>query len=287
MKVLSFGEVLWDVYPDEKYIGGASLNFAAHFVKCSGEAYLLSAVGKDALAEETIACVEKMGVCTKYVSRIDKETGKCLVTLNEKMIPSYNLLNNVAYDYIDSSAINEESFDALYFGSLALRSEYNIKSLQKLLKDNLFNEVLVDINIRPPYYSDEIIKFALKNASVIKISDAELNVVAEATISKKSEDYKAVAKELSDVYKNLKLVLITRGEKGAYVYNCLNCDEFECDAKKAEVVSTVGAGDSFIAAFMSQYLKGESIKKCLEHGSKISAFVVSCMEAVPDYHTEL
>ena len=175
MKLASFGEILWDVYPDEKFIGGAALNFAAHFSKCGGKAYMISAVGKDNLANETIECVEKMSVSTKYISRSDKETGKCLVTLNEKMIPTYDLLSDVAYDYIDTSAITGKTFDLLYFGSLALRSEYNMKNLEKLLSNNSFAEIVVDINIRPPYYSDDVIKYALEKASIIKISDEELN----------------------------------------------------------------------------------------------------------------
>lgn len=283
MKVLAFGEVLWDIYPDEKFIGGASLNFAAHFKKCGGEAFLVSAVGKDSMAEETLESIERMGVNTKYISRSDKETGKCLVTLDEKMVPSYNLLSDVSYDYIDTSGIRGEEFTVIYFGSLALRSEYNKNSLEKLLKFNSFDEVLVDINIRPPHYSDDVIKFAFEHASIIKISDEELGVVTETSLAKKSDDYKTTAREISGAYKNLKLIIITRGEKGAYVYDCSNCNDYECDAAKTEVVSSVGAGDSFIAAFMSRYLKGESIDKCLGFASKVSAFVVSKMGAVPDY----
>lgn len=283
MKVLAFGEVLWDIYPDEKFIGGASLNFAAHFKKCGGEAFLVSAVGKDSMAEETLESIERMGVNTKYISRSDKETGKCLVTLDEKMVPSYNLLSDVSYDYIDTSGIRDEEFTVIYFGSLALRSEYNKNSLEKLLKFNSFDEVLVDINIRPPYYSDDVIKFAFEHASIIKISDEELGAVTETSLAKKSDGYKTTAREISGAYKNLKLIIITRGEKGAYVYDCSNCNEYECDAVRTEVISTVGAGDSFIAAFMWYYLKGESIDKCLLFASKVSAFVVSKMGAVPDY----
>lgn len=285
MKALSFGEILWDVYPNEKFIGGAPLNFAAHFSKCGGKAYMISAVGKDNLANETIECVEKMNVSTKYISRSDRETGKCLVTLNEKMIPTYDLLSDVAYDYIDTSAITGKSFDLLYFGSLALRSEYNMKNLEKLLSNNSFAEAVVDINIRPPYYSDDVIKYALKKASIIKISDEELNVVEKASIGKGGQDYKTVARELSKLYKNLKMVLITRGEKGSYLYSS-DGNEYMCSATPAKLASTVGAGDSFTAAFVINYIKGESINKCLEYASKVSSFVVSHMDAVPDYEID-
>ena len=103
MKVLAFGEVLWDMYPQGGYIGGASLNFAAHFKKCGGEAWLVTSVGKDELGNETVEIVKNLGINTQYISYADKETGKCLVTLDSNHIPSYNLLDNVAYDYIRGS----------------------------------------------------------------------------------------------------------------------------------------------------------------------------------------
>lgn len=285
MKALVFGEILWDIYHDKKFIGGAALNFAAHFSRCGGKAYMLSAVGRDSLADESIYRIEKMGVSTKYISRSDKETGKCLVTLDEKMIPAYKLLSDVAYDYINTSAIIGKTFDLLYFGSLALRSEYNMKNLEKLLADNSFAEIVVDINIRSPYYSDDVIKYAMKKASIIKISDEEIDVVEKASFGKRSQDYKIAARKLSKLYKNLKIILITRGEKGAYLYNS-DGEEYMCSAVPAKLASTVGAGDSFAAAFVINYIKGESINKCLEFASKVSSFVVSNMEAVPDYEID-
>ena len=120
MRVLSVGEVLWDVYASSKHLGGASFNFAAHFKKCGGEAWINTAVGDDDFGKETVNNVKKAGINIDYITISEKETGKCFVTLNDKQIPSYNLLNNVAYDDIKKPAIAKGFFDALYFGTLAL-----------------------------------------------------------------------------------------------------------------------------------------------------------------------
>ena len=101
MRLLSFGEILWDVYPSEKHRGGAPLNFAAHFAKQGGESYILSTIGNDELGKSALKLLSNWNIKTDYVLVSQtKETGKCLVTLDSKGIPSYNILDNVAYVYI-------------------------------------------------------------------------------------------------------------------------------------------------------------------------------------------
>ena len=116
MKALSFGEVLWDIYDDKKIIGGAPLNFAAHLVKHGNSVSLLSSVGRDAEGEAALDIMKSWGISTDHVSVLcDRSTGKCLVTLDENAVPSYNLLQDVAYDRITCKSDPDE-FDALYFG---------------------------------------------------------------------------------------------------------------------------------------------------------------------------
>jgi fructokinase len=179
MKTLAFGEVLWDVYENSKHIGGAPLNFAAHFKKCGGESWILTAVGNDELGKETVLEIEKLGVNTDYIFTVEKQTGRCLVTLDENSVPKYNLLNDVAYDCIQSPCIPNGFFDVLYFGSLALRGENNSTVLKKLIKENHFKNIFVDVNIRPPFFSAETIKFAFENATIMKISNEELPIIMD------------------------------------------------------------------------------------------------------------
>lgn len=281
MSILSFGEILWDVYPDNKYIGGAPLNFAAHFVKQGGSAYMMSALGDDELGHLALKMLDNWGIKTDYVKLIPSvQTGKCLVTLDKSGHPSYELLQDVAYDHIECQVKNEY-FDALYFGSLALRGDNNRHCLSTLMNNNDFKEIFVDINIRPPFYSSETVRFAFENATIMKISEEELPIVMKSLFDCDS-DYVSSSKQLSEKFSNLKLIIVTRGENGSYAYDCRSGKSYVSDAQKVKVVSTVGAGDSFSAAFMYCYLSGKDIFDCLNHASELSAYVVSKKDAIPE-----
>lgn len=285
MKALAFGEVLWDVYPESQHIGGAPLNFAAHFRKCGGESHIITAVGYDDLGDETVKAIRKLGVGTKYLCRTDVETGKCLVSLNERGVPAYNLLDNVAYDYMEKLDFNDENFELLYFGTLSLRHENNIAVLREVISSNSFREIILDVNIRAPYYSKDVINFAMENATIVKISEEELPTVMQL-IGKIASSVEESAEIISANFEKIKMIIITRGEKGSLVYDCNLQKLYECNAEKVNVVSTVGAGDSFTAAFSAKYLKTGNVTKALKIATKISGYVVSCEEAIPDYRLE-
>lgn len=285
MNALAFGEVLWDVYSQSQHIGGAPLNFAAHFIKCGGEANIITAVGYDDLGNDTLDEIKGLGVGTAYLCRVEKETGKCLVSLNEKGVPSYNLLDNVAYDYIEKPNLNGKNFELLYFGTLSLRHKNNISVLKTIISSNSFREIILDMNIRVPYYSKDAINFALDNATIVKISEEELPTVMQL-ISKTASSVKESAEIISANFEKIKMIIVTKGDEGSFVYDCILQKTYECDAQKVNVVSTVGAGDSFTAAFSAQYLKTGNITKALNFATKISGYVVSCEEAIPDYKLE-
>lgn len=283
MKILSFGEVLWDVYPDKEFIGGAPLNFAAHLAKHGEKVWMLTAVGSDNLGNKAVEIIENFNVNTNLISENStKETGKCLVTLDKNSIPEYNLLQDVAYDYINCENI-ENSYDILYFGTLALRGKRNQENLNLLLKRNNFKEVFVDVNIRAPFYSNDTILFALKNATILKISDEELPVILKTLVLNADETAENSAKEIARKFGNLKLIIVTKGSKGAICLDCKTGEIFTCKAGESKAVSTVGAGDSFSAAFLHKYINEFDIDTCLKYATKIADFVVSRYEAVPEY----
>ena len=282
MKVLSFGEIIWDVYPDEKHLGGAPLNFAAHFAKQGGEAYVLSALGDDELGNEALNKLSLWKVNAEYVSVLSgKDTGKCLVTLDKQGVPTYNIVRDSAYDYIKCSSVSDE-FDALYFGTLALRNEYNRREISELIKSHSFKEIFVDVNLREPFISRESLMLCMENATVLKISDEELSAVSKILYNTEY-DYKNIATEISKTFQNIKFIIITLGEKGSYAYDVHNKTSFSCAAERVKVASTVGAGDSFSAVFLYKYMCGFDIDSCLKSASRISAYVVSKTEAVPEY----
>ncbi|MBE6607818.1 MAG: hypothetical protein E7633_04635 [Ruminococcaceae bacterium] len=285
MKLLSFGEIIWDVFPNEKHIGGAPLNLAAHFARQGGEAWMLSSVGKDDLGTDAIKEIAKFGVKTDFISLSDDlPTGMCLVTLDSSAVPHYDLKRNTAYDRIClPSEIKDNSFDFLTFGTLAMRDSYNREAIKELLSFKVCDKIYADINIRPPFFSKESVLLCLENADFVKISDEELPTVLETLGMDKKTETKTAAKLLSERFANLEYILITLGKDGSFAYSCRDKTFELCQAPQVEVVSTVGAGDSFGATFLVEYSKGCSIPECLKKASEISAFVVTKTEAVPEY----
>ncbi|MBR3965615.1 MAG: carbohydrate kinase [Clostridia bacterium] len=282
MKILSFGEIIWDVYPDKKCIGGAPLNFAAHAANEGAEVSLLSAVGYDELGMDALEIIKKHGVDISLVAvKAAYPTGRCTVTLSERGVPSYKIEENTAYDVIpepEESKLKE--FDAFAFGSLALRMENNRQTVRKLLERNIAKEIFVDINLRAPFYSKENVVFCLENATILKISDEELQNVALTAFGEKLDNEAAIERILNE-FENIKLLILTCGADGSLAYDTENGDVFRCEPKRVEVVSTVGAGDSYGAAFLVSYLSGKTVPECLRRATEVSADVVSRAEALP------
>ncbi len=281
MKVMAFGEILWDVFPDDACLGGAPLNFAAHLARHGHEVYMLSAVGADDYGDRALAMVRDWQVRTDYVARLDhKETGKCLVTLDEAGVPQYDLKRDVAYDHIPF--VPELKADVLYFGTLALRDSHNREVLAQLLQTGDFSEVFVDVNIRAPFYDAGTVAFAAENATILKISDEELPTVASLLNIAQTEPA-AFITACAAAYPSVRCLIITRGAEGALVYYRDDDTVYACDSVNAEVVSTVGAGDSFSAAFLHQYGAKKPIPRCAAYAAQIAAFVVSRTGAIPPY----
>ena len=284
MKILSFGEIIWDVYENEKFIGGAPLNLASHAQKQGASSYMLSAVGSDDLGKTALREVEGFKIKTDFITvNTQKKTGQCLVTLDESGIPSYNVLTDVAYDYITAPEnIKNTDFDYFCFGTLALRSEENKQEVKRLLKALNIKNVYCDVNIRPPFFSDDVILFALQHSDILKVSDEELHYILNAADLKEASIEEAL-KALSLKYGNLKFILLTQGEKGACVYDCKNEKQYFKNAPSVTVKSSVGAGDSFGATFLCEHFKTNNIEKSLSKAIEVSAFVVSQKEAIPEY----
>jgi len=281
MKVLGFGEVLWDMYPDNKYLGGGPFNFGVHFTRLGGKLFLVSAVGDDDLGREIRKISEEYGLKTDFLTVSDKITGRCVVTLDKNAIPHFDLLDNIAYDDINySDKMKESDYDLLYFGTLSLRHEHNRQSIERIIKECKVGKVFVDVNLRVPFYNEETVKFAVSNANILKISDEELPKTLEMLSLNNETDIVNAAKLIAEHYKKLDMIVITQGEKGATSYRTSDGQICRCDSVKVKAVSTVGAGDSFSAAFMYNYLDGKDTLTCLKEAAKLAAKVVSQFAAV-------
>lgn len=284
--VLVFGEIIWDVYPHKSCIGGAPLNFAAHFVREGGRAALLSAVGRDHLATPALDFLAAGGVDTRWVFAVDYPTGRCDVTLSAAGIPSYFVVPDVAYDHIPADPslpdqVAEAGYDVLCFGTLAQRSESRL-ALEALLCRGAFREIFCDVNLRPDCYDAGSVANCLEKATLLKISDEEEPLLREmAGYLPKDAAVEAAADALLARYGQLKAVVLTCGERGATLYRR---DEapVSIPATPAKVVSTVGAGDSFGAAFLYHTLAGDDPLCCLQAAADRAAFVVAHADAVPE-----
>ncbi|MBE6919801.1 MAG: carbohydrate kinase [Ruminococcaceae bacterium] len=279
MKIISFGEIIWDIYPDASHIGGAPLNFAAHAAKLGAGVQLISAVGDDDLGAAAREALSRFGVDDSLVSTVpDRPTGQCLVTLDAQDKPHYTLWEDTAYDAITCGAAPH--CDAFVFGTLIQRSHHNRRTLQQLLESGCLGEVFCDLNIRPPHYDVESVERCLRHATMLKVSREELPAVTQLLYGQSLNVEAAVARLCAD-HPNIRLCLVTLDRDGAFVRDTRTGRTYRCAAKPVDVVSTVGAGDSFGAAFLVTYLRTGDIAASLQTAVEVSAHVVAHKEAVP------
>lgn len=279
MKILAFGEILWDIFGGEQKLGGAPLNFITHCTRLGAQTQIISAVGKDTLGKQALDMVKMSGVGTDYIETLKKiPTGYCEVTLDENGTPSYYLASGVAYDNIPCPKRIDKDYDALYFGSLALREEKSMESFLKLVSKGVAKEVFCDINVRQDFCTGEILETCLKNATILKFSREEMEIFGKVSLI-------ATAEYILSVYTNIHTVVITMDADGACCFT--RKGRWFAKSPESEVVSTVGAGDSFSAAFLVNYLAGEKVSVCLNRACTLGSYVVTQLGAIPEYPEQL
>lgn len=272
-KVIAIGEIVWDCLPAGKQLGGAPLNFAFFAKELGAEAYAISAIGVDELGNETLDDAYKTGVNLDYVQRNDLPTSRVLVTLNDAGIPQYEIVEGVAWDAIEGS---EDALklvadaSVICWGSLAQRSEKSRKNILSLLDAAPDTCVKVfDINIRQHYYTREVVEKSLERATILKLNEDELPIVAEMLAVSGSES--EIVYSLMDMY-SLEYLIYTHGADFSEVYSA-DGEYSHVATPKVTVADTVGAGDSFTAVFVTSLLNGDSLKVSHEKAVKVSAYV--------------
>lgn len=287
--VVGLGEILWDVFPERKILGGAPANFAYHVSQFGINGCAVSAVGKDLLGKEILETLESKKL-NYTVEQTDFPTGTVQVTLDSRGVPTYEILENVAWDNIPFSAKIEnlaKTTNTVCFGSLAQRSSVSRTSIRKFLeampKDSLR---IFDINLRQHYYDKGLIHESLTLANVLKINDEEVEVVADLFgMSVTCEE--TFCKELIKKY-DLKILILTKGTQGSFV---VTADDISFQPTPlVRVADTVGAGDSFTGAFTAGYLNGFSIPDAHKLAVEVSAYVCTqhgAMPVLPDSYKEL
>ncbi len=283
MKILAIGEIIFDIFGDEAVIGGAPLNFCAHCVASGADAALFSGVGEDEFGKRAIGYLEKFGVDPRFVSSVSGETGKCIVTVTNGN-PSYNVMRPAAYDMLetDTKLIEEYAADVFAFGTLIQREAKSREAVRKILADCTFKDVFCDINLRKDCYDEESCRLCLENATILKLSAEEEPLLSEFGFYESAENEEKLLENIAKSFANIRLILFTKGENGSVIYDARSGEFTVVPAVKAKVVSTVGAGDSYSAAFLCEYLQSGDIAKAGKAGAVLSAYVVSHKEAIPE-----
>lgn len=280
--VIGMGEVLWDVLPEGKKLGGAPCNFAYHVSQFGIDSCAVSAIGDDPLGKEIIANLNEKGV--KYhIETVPYPTGTVQVELDADGVPQYEIKENVAWDNIPYTALLENlasNTKAVCFGSLAQRNVVSRNTINRFL-DAMPKEddrlIVFDVNLRQSFYTKETLCNSMERCNVLKINDEEL-VVVSRLFGYPGIDLQDKCWILLGKY-NLKMLILTCGINGSYVFTPGNVS-FQ-PTPKVEVADTVGAGDSFTAAFIASILKGEDVADAHKKAVEVSAYVCTQNGAMP------
>ena len=281
--IVGMGEALWDVLPEGKKIGGAPANFAYHVSQFGFDSRIVSAVGENTDGTEIMDVFQKKALKT-MIACVPYPTGTVQVTLDAVGVPCYDIKEAVAWDNIPftdelkSLALNTR---AVCFGSLAQRSQVSRDTIKRFLDampDLDGNLKIFDVNLRQGFYTKEILCDSMSRCNVLKINDEELVVISRIF------DYPGI--DLQDkcwillAKYNLKMLILTCGTNGSYVFTP-GVVSFQ-ETPRVAVADTVGAGDSFTAAFTSAVLAGKPVQEAHKLAVEVSAFVCTQSGAMPE-----
>ena len=283
--VIGMGEALWDVLPEGRKIGGAPANFAFHAGQAGMDARVVSAVGRDALGDETLLTLQQKGLNTDAVARVDFPTGVVQVTLSEGGIPQYDICEGVAWDNIPFTPALDElarNAQAVCWGSLAQRSEVSRNCIYRFL-DAMPSEQgrlkVFDINLRQHFYSIDVIEASCQRANVLKINEEELVIVSEL-LRLGTPQVEQQCRLLMDRF-SLDMLVLTCGCNGSYIFTPVETS-FRV-TPLVQVADTVGAGDSFTATLVADLLKGASVGVAHEHAVQLAAYVCTQQGAMAEW----
>lgn len=279
--IVCFGEILWDNLPEGKRPGGAPMNVAYHLHKLGLQSHLISSIGNDDYGRELLDFLDHIGVEKDWVQiDYDHNTSQVFATINEEHEVTYEIVAPVAWDYIRwgrkiEKLVNQS--DAFVFGSLGSRNAVSRATLLKLVAKASYR--VFDINLRAPNYNPEFISDLLRQADLVKINAAELDLIAKWNNIPITSELGCVETIFSKF--PIKEILITKGRLGATYYN--KDLSFDYPAYNIRVADTIGSGDSFLAAFLAMRLNEEPLEVSLDYAVAMGAFITAQSGACPDY----
>ena len=286
--IVGIGDALWDCLPDGRKIGGAPANFAYYMMQFGYDSLAVSAVGNDELGTEIKETFNRIGL--KHILEVSEyPTGTVTVELDANGIPSYDIKENVAYDHITYTPQLEEiagKCNVACFGSMSQRNPSSRTTIRKFLEsmpntDDTYK--VFDINLRQNFYDKEIISESLRLCNVFKINDEELLTVKKMFGYDEESDHESCWRFIKEW--DLKYLILTCGVNGSHIFT--DKEHSFMNTPEVDVADTVGAGDSFISAFMASVLKGESIREAHKRAVDVSAYVCTQYGAMLELPSEL
>lgn len=288
--ILGIGELLWDLLPEGPRLGGAPANFTVMAGRLGSHAAILSRIGRDDLGSKAVEALDAFPTDTEFL-QVDPahETGRVNVSLKDGHA-EYTFAEGVAWDFLELSdkwVQLAERADAICFGSLAQRNLESRQTIQTLVAQTRAACVRVfDVNLRPPFFSSEVVQESLELATVMKMNDAELPLVLGILGLPGVDPHNPAALRLGaekflEEFPTLKLVAVTRGGTGSLLMTREAWHDHP--GVPVKVVDTIGAGDAFTAAMTTYMLRGADLAALNDAGNRWGSWVASKAGAMPEF----
>lgn len=291
LNILTFGELLYDVYDNISVIGGAPFNYSlqlSRLLSKDDKLKFITALGNDDYSKDALSFIDNENIDKSLIQTLkDYETGKATVFLNEKKVPDYIIHENSAWDNIEYNSNIEDAlkdnYDLFYFNILSQRNEKSYNTLKNIFKNINAKYKVCDVTFRKNYYTKEKIKESLEFINILKINDDELAVIKELFYPSMQNDNEILLKAINKDF-NIDYIFLTLGASGASVL--YNNEYIFNPSNKVNVIDTVGAGDSFCAALSYAILRGLDINNVLKFASSVSEEMVQVKGGTARYDIE-
>ncbi len=282
-EVVCFGEILWDILPTGAKPGGAPMNVAYHLRKLGINPALITRIGKDQWGRDLLTLMNKQQISTDFFQADENlATGVVNAKINLNNEVTYDIVKPVAWDNIMwqngmGTLISEAAY--FVFGSLSSRSEVSRNTLFQLIEKAKY--CVLDINLRAPHYSKDVVEQLMTKANLLKLNHEELKLIGSWYTNAVSdiELIKAILGKF-----NIDKVVVTKGAEGAILF----CKDvlYSYPGIKITVADTVGSGDSFLAALLYGFINNRKPEQALQFACAIGALVATYTGACPDYNPE-
>lgn len=287
MRILSIGEILWDVISGTEYLGGAPFNFSVHAVRLGNDVKFLSAVGRDVRGEKARREAERFGIDTGLLGETDMAPTGVSVVSNETAHGKHQLLRPAAFDYRSLSPSQMEAITQwqpawIYFGTLAQLTPQTRALTRSLIQQNPQAQRFYDVNLRPDNYTDQALCELLSLATIVKLNAEEMPELARMHALDSNIRFPDFARALSERYP-LKAVCVTKAEEGCALFCSEPLALIQSPGYSIRIADTIGAGDAFAAAFLHGWNSGWPLERICDFANRVGALMASRPGATPPW----